>query len=261
LRLYNNVEVFDGTTTQTYKNVMGILREIGITEQVVALSMVPAETPAEQSFRVNVNRAGFSNVYRTNQFTRTYLTETTVSTGRFDDVLHVHDVRKLVQVLEFTETPDGDNFVRVPVNNADQITAIIIVDGLGTVITDYTIDQPVTGGNTNYLNNNNSLGITINEPYYGPVAITVAVGNRVYIQGEYVGFTSVNLVDNTITGLKRGLSGTITNSVFEQYSTVQGMLERDRFPQEWYSVNWYDRYAPLQLNTTEQAWFLRQQLP
>jgi hypothetical protein len=39
------------------------------------------------------------------------------------------------------------------------------------------------------------------------------------------------------------------------------MLDRDLMIQEDYNVNWYDEYAPLQLNTTPQALFLQQQFP
>jgi hypothetical protein len=106
------------------------------------------------------------------------------------------------------------------------------------------------------------MGVYIYVPTYtGTLSVTVAVGNRAIIQSEEIMFTSIDLDGNTITGLRRGLNNTITNSVFNQYSTVQSMLDRDLMNQEDYNVNWYDEYAPLQLNTTPQALFLQQQFP
>jgi hypothetical protein len=261
LRLYNDVPVTDGSGTTTYRNVLGILREINTDNQTIALSMAPAETPAELSFRVDVGKYQTYSVYRTNQFSRTWLTETTLSTGRIDDVLHVADARRLVEVLEFVETPDINNTFNVKVGSASKVTSVKIIDSASKEITDYTIDQPEVGGNPQWYSNNQSLFITINESYTGPVSVTVAVGNLAYIQGEFVGFTTIDLENNTISGLQRGLQGTITNTVFNQYSTVQSVLSRDRMIQEWYDQSWYDQYAPLQINTTAPALFLQQQVP
>lgn len=261
LRLYNNVFYTDMTGSQFFKNTLGILREITPTDQVVALSMAPAETPGETSFRVSVDKYAQPAVYRTNQFTRTYLTQETLSTGRLDDVLHLADAKKVVQVHEFLEVPDPNNIVNLVTGNASAITGIKIVDSASNLITNYTINPATTGTGTIDANNNQSVYIQINDFYIGPLTITVAVGNLLYIQGEYVGFTSIDLDTNTVTGLRRGLMGTITNTVFSQYSTVQSVLPRDRFPAEWYNENWYDRYAPLQLNYTPQAVFLNQQTP
>lgn len=261
LRLYNSIAVTSGTGTTTYRNVMGILREMNIDNQTVALSMVPAETPGELSFRIDIGKYQTSKVYRTNQYTRTWLTETTISTGRIDDVLHVADARRLVDVIEEVHTPDADDTFRVMVGSANKVTGLKIVDSASKVITDYTIDAPVIAGTDQIFSNNQSLLITINESYTGSVTVTVAIGNLIYVQGEFVGFTSIDLDNNTVTGLQRAQQGTITNAVFDQYSTVQSVLAQDMMRPEWYDSTWYDQNAPLQLNTSTPALFLQQQVP
>lgn len=261
LRLYNNVYYTDGTGSQYFKNTLGVLREITPLDQVIALSMVPAENPGETSFRVSVDKYAQPAIYRTNQFTRTYLTQQTVSTGRIDDVLHVADISRLLKIQQHVLTPDVNDIIGVVTGNALATTAIKIVDSLGTVISDYVINPAQAASSDLTANNNQSLNIKINQPYVGSVTVTTGVGNIAYIQGEYVGFTKADLDNNTLTGLRRGLYGTITNTVFEQYSTAQSVLDRDRFPANWYDENWYDRYAPLQLNYTVQAAFLNQHNP
>ena len=259
LRLYNNVDV-PGGTPEIEPNVLGILCEISPNDQVAYLSMVPAETPGELSFRINSTKNNVQTCWRTNGFTKTYLTETTYSTGRIDDVLHVQDARKLVNVYEYSVIPDSNNVIHVGNFPADQVSMIKIVDSTATEITDFVVNDPVVLGDEYSATNN--MGVYIYVPTYtGTLSVTVAVGNRAIIQSEEIMFTSIDLDGNTITGLRRGLNNTITNSVFNQYSTVQSMLDRDLMNQEDYNVNWYDEYAPLQLNTTPQALFLQQQFP
>jgi hypothetical protein len=260
LRLYNNV-VTGGPSATVIPNVLGVLTEISTTNQLVVLSMAPAANPNALSFRLNVTAAGAGSVWRTNCFTQTYLTETTYSTGRFDDVLHVHDASRLVETHTFTVTPDAQSVFRVGEFAANQVTGIVIVDALDNHITDYAINAAEVAGTEYTTNRNISLDITVQESYTGPLTVTVAVGNKLIVQSEQIQFTSIDLVNNTVTGLLRGRNGTITNTVFEKYSTVQSMLDRDQMSAQDYTVNWYDEYAPLQLNVTPQALFLQQQNP
>jgi hypothetical protein len=156
--------------------------------------------------------------------------------------------------------PDSNNVIYVGNFPADQVSMIKIVDSTATEITNFVVNDPVVLGDEYIVTNN--MGAYIYVPTFtGALSVTVAVGNRAIIQSEEIMFTSIDLDSNTITGLRRGLNNTITNSVFNQYSTVQSMLDRDLMSQEDYNVNWYDEYAPLQLNTTPQALFLQQQFP
>jgi hypothetical protein len=225
--------------------------------------MVPAETPAELNFRVNVTKSNVQTAWRTNGFTQTYLTDTTYSTGRFDDVLYVQDASKLVEVQNFTVSPDVNNVAVVAGITANQVTSIKIVDSSLNLITDYTLNPAEVNG-TEYVTTNNSvLNILINQSYTGPLAVQLAIGNKIIVQSEQIEFTSVDLesVPNRVTGLKRGQNTTITNTVFNKYSTVQSVLNRDLMLEEQYAYSWYDEYAPLQLNNTPAALFLQQQNP
>jgi hypothetical protein len=173
----------------------------------------------------------------------------------------VHDASRLVETHTFTVTPDAQSVFRVGEFAANQVTGIVIVDALDNHITDYAINAAEVAGTEYTTNRNISLDITVQESYTGPLTVTVAVGNKLIVQSEQIQFTSIDLVNNTVTGLLRGRNGTITNTVFEKYSTVQSMLDRDQMSAQDYTVNWYDEYAPLQLNVTPQALFLQQQNP
>ena len=94
------------------------------------------------------------------------------------------------------------------------------------------------------------------------LTITVLVGNLIYINGEQIKFTSVDLATNTLTGLQRGSNGTGEQSVIPLYSEVFGILSSNRMSNLDYDMTWnsYDYNAtegdPLQISNTDPAIFL-----
>lgn len=177
------------------------------------------------SFRITVNKAGYGTVYNTNPYTRTFLTQDFVSTDSIADVLYVDDASKLVTVNIITVTTDSNGLASIP-GNTRTLSSLTL-----NIPNGYTVSQSES---TNTI----SLQIAgITSPT--TVTVTYCFGNMLLINSEYIQFTSIDIVNNTVTGLLRGRKGTITNSTLAAGTVVQSVLDRDRMPeQDWYRW-WY----------------------
>lgn len=92
------------------------------------------------------------------------------------------------------------------------------------------------------------------------VEITVWVGNTVVINGEYIRFTEFSLEhdNNNISGLTRGVNGSIVNPSIPVGSLVRPILPKNMLPAGYYGYSWNDsRNNPLQISETPAAEFLR----
>lgn len=217
------------------------------------------------SFRITVNKAGYGTVYNTNPYTRTVLTEDFVSTGSIADVLSVDDASKLVTVR--TQTVTTDNTGRAVITgNTLTLTSVKL-----SISNQFTVSQ---GDNVNSI----VLQIAgITTPTV--VTVTYCFGNMLLINSEYIQFTSIDLDNNTVTGLLRGRKGTITNAEIPAGTVVQSVLDRDRLPEKdwyewWYGTagwnvppwndgGWSEGYesGTLYASTTEAAEFLKRTVP
>ena len=91
------------------------------------------------------------------------------------------------------------------------------------------------------------------------LTISILEGNLLYLNGEQIRFSSVDLVANTISGLQRGANGTGVRSLTPAYSEVYGLLSKNRMSDLLYNNTWNDGDVdggPLQVSTTEGALFL-----
>jgi hypothetical protein len=101
------------------------------------------------------------------------------------------------------------------------------------------------------------------------VIVTVAEGNMMLVNSEFIGFTSVDFVNNSVTGLQRGRNGTITNQLIERDTDVQSVLDRDRLRVQYYNQWWYGNGVDspvsfdgtLYESTSESALFLKKTTP
>ena len=95
------------------------------------------------------------------------------------------------------------------------------------------------------------------------MTITVLEGNLIFINGEQIKFSQVDLLTNTISGLQRGANGTGAQSVIPIYSEVYGLISNNQLPIANYINTWNSNTYntaegdPLQISTTESAIFLR----
>jgi hypothetical protein len=93
------------------------------------------------------------------------------------------------------------------------------------------------------------------------VTVSLIIGNIVEINGEKIKFNSININNNTITGLTRGVQGTTTLETHTKNSIGFGISPARRLTETQYSENWnsYEITSfgdPLQISTTTEGIFL-----
>jgi hypothetical protein len=236
-------------------NQVSILSPINSLAEVIITSMIPSATPNEEVYLLNVNQTNQASVYRANTLTRTWLTQPLYNTS---SSIQVHDVTRITDsVIENTTTPspevNGNYHVGITADK-NIISAISVYNTTtGMMVTSYTIKV---------INLAPTLVITAGVSTGDDLVITVIEGNLVYINGEQIKFTSVNLATNTLSGLQRGANGTGEQAVIPLYSEVFGILSSNRMTNTQYNKEW-NSYVynttdgdPLQISQTAAAIFL-----
>lgn len=95
------------------------------------------------------------------------------------------------------------------------------------------------------------------------LTITEILGNLIYINGEQIRFSTVDFVNNTLTGLIRGYNGTGIQPIDNEYTQVYGILSTNKLNNILYYDTWNSKVYnlvkgdPLQISTTIAAKFLR----
>ena len=240
-------------------NNLTILATIDQGDQVIVTSMIPTATPNEEVYLLNVDQSNEPDVIRTNMYTRTWVTQPVYP---LVDTIYVDDVRRVTTT--FTQ---------------EEITPVA-VDGRYSfgLIADKTMIAQITVYN-------NTKAILLNpQTYYVEIeklspelriitgsfispgdelTITTLQGNLLYVNGEQIGFTTVNFENNTISGLLRGANGTGIQPIIPKYVEVFGILSENIMSMTSYDETWNsDIYNltdgdPLQISVTTPAEFLR----
>ena len=240
-------------------NEVSILTEIATGDVVIIESMMPSATPNEEVYLLNVNQAQDAVVYRANTQTRTRLTE---PLSNVDNTIYVNDVTRLTDtVIQNVVTPAA-------------------VDGIYSI--GLTADKRIISSVTVY---NNTTGQTISSSNYEVViealapilkitagayisagnslTITVLEGNLIYVSGEQIKFTQVDLANNTLSGLQRGANGTGVQVYIPVYAELFGLLSNNMMTSVQYGETWNSNIYnptdgdPLQISETAAATFLR----
>lgn len=195
----------------------------GLVTDLLNLLVNTSEMPVNH--RIIIDRFGNHSVHNNNPYTQTTLTSDFISVGDLEDTLVVDDVSKLVTLT----------------------TKTVITDSTGKFLFLGVDSNKVVGIN---LSVSNSFtwracgfdGIEVNvNGITSPTTmnVTVAVGNMLLLNSEFIKFSSIDLDTNKIFGLQRGLKGSITNSFVAAGTIVQGLLDRDKLEnQQWYQW-WY----------------------
>jgi len=237
-------------------NNLSILATIQAGDVVIITSMMPSPTPNEQVFLLNVNTINQGTVYRANTQTRTWLVEPLYN---IHDTIYVNDVTRLTDTV------------------IQNVTAPAPVDGIYSI--GLTADKNLISNITVFNVSTNSI---ISSDYYyilvenlspilkitsgvttgNSLLITVLEGNTLFINGEQIKFTTVDIDLNSITGLQRGANGTGEQVYIPQYTEVFGLLSSNRMTNILYNQTWnsYDYNEtlgdPLQISNTQAAVFL-----
>lgn len=222
----------------------------GVVSDNVQITVSTADT--QLNFRISVDKYGYLSVHNVNSvFTQTVLTTDFVSTGSITDVISVADASVLVDVTTHTITtapiiididgvPTVFGVATVSGIDAKRMTAPIILSISGI---------PMPNAFTWRSINADTIELTISGTSTTTLDATFTVGNVLLLKNEFIGFSSIDLTTNTVTGLRRGLSGTITNSFVAAMTVVQSVLARDMLPVE-YNEQWWYGPGPYILTTT-----------
>lgn len=240
-------------------NEISILTEIEPSDSVIITSMMPSATPNEEVYLLNVNQTEDSSVYRANTQTRTWLTQALYNT---DDTIFVSDVTRITDVVT------QNNTVAAAVNGY----YVIGLNADKRIISDIKVYNNTTG---QFISNSNfELSIENIAPVLkitpgayvsvgNSLTITILEGNLIFINGEQIKFSEVDLTANTISGLQRGANGTGAQEYIPIYSEVFGLISNNQLPIADYVNTWNSNTYnttegdPLQISTTESAIFLR----
>ena len=238
-------------------NEVGILTEIQSGDQVIITSMIPNATPDEEIYINIVDAIGNAAVYRQNSSTTTWVTQPVYD---LSNTIYVNDVTQITEQTVQTEvvptavsgsyyiglTADKNLITSVTVYNNSTLQTLpasaysVVLDDLTPTL---KITSGVTAGNT--------------------VTITVLQGNMIYVNGEFIGFTEVDVENNALIGLYRGTDGTPAEFYIPEYAKVFGLLSSQRLPDVYYDQTW-NSYVwnttlgdPLQISDTIPANFLK----
>jgi hypothetical protein len=235
---------------------LSILSPITSADSITITSMIPSATPNQLVYLQNVNKNGIGTVYRANTDTRTWLVEPLYYTN---EIIYVSDVTRITDTL------------------VQNVVAPAAVDGIISIGLDAdknTISQVIVYNTTtsSYVNSNNYsiviidlapiLHITDEVTVGNSLIITTIEGNLLYINGEQIRFSTVDLVNNTISGLQRGSNGTGILDYIPKYSEVFGILSNNLLPSVNYNLTWNSNVYnvndgdPLQISETNAAIFL-----
>jgi hypothetical protein len=221
--------------------------------------MMPSATPNEEVFLINVNQQGSGVAYRANTQTRTWLVAPLSNT---DTIIYVDDVTRLTDVVTQVETVPAveDGYFYIGLEADKRIISSVTVYN-------NTTSQTISSSNYEIVIENLSPVLKITAGAYitagNSLTITVLEGNLLYVNGEQIKFSSVDLANNAVTGLQRGTNGTGEQTFIPLYSEVFSILSNNQMSSVDYSDTWnsavYNTVEgdPLQISTTESAIFLR----
>jgi hypothetical protein len=235
---------------------LSILLPIITTDSITITSMIPSATPNQLVYLQNVNKNQIGSVYRANIDTRTWLVEPLYYTN---DTIYVSDITRITDtVLQNVVAPAAvDGIISIGLdadkNTISQVivyntttSSYVATSNYSVVIVDLSPKLEIIGG---VVAGNN-------------LVVTTIEGNLIYINGEQIRFTTVDLANNTITGLQRGSNGTGILDYIPTYSEVFGILSNNLLPSVNYNLTWNSNIYnvtdgdPLQISETNAAYFL-----
>jgi len=235
---------------------LSILSPITSADSITITSMIPSATPNQLVYLQNVNKNGVGTVYRANTDTRTWLVEPLYY---INETIYVSDVTRITDTviqnvvapaavdgtISIGLTADKNTISQVIVYNATT-SSYVATSNYTIVIVDSAPELEITGG---VVAGNN-------------LVITTIEGNLIYINGEQIRFNTVDLAENSLTGLQRGSNGTGILDYIPKYSEVFGILSNNLLPNANYNLTWNSNVYnvtdgdPLQISETTAAIFL-----
>lgn len=243
-------------------NEVSILTSIDPSDEVIITSMIPSATPNQDMYMVTINKLADPTVYRANTLTRTWLTAPLYNT---DETIYIDDASRVTNTIVQQEIAPAvvDNAVSIGLIADKQIISMITVyNNTTSSYIDSQYYEVLIVDLSPILNIADIGGVAEGDE----LTITIVEGNLIYINGEQIRFTSVDLTNNTLSGLQRGANGTGEQGYIPLYTEVFSMLSENVLPSADYTQTW-NSYVyntvngdPLQLSTTSSANFLKRDI-
>jgi hypothetical protein len=217
--------------------------------------MVTGASPNSMSFNYSINKYSEASIYRANPQDGSWLTQ---EFKLNDDTMYFYNVSNLVET--FTTSVNAvtvglNTYARVQcdINEIKEVLVYNVTVGQNIESTNYGIT--LLDGKSTVLFTG---GVTAGDL----VRITLTVGNIVEIEGERIKFDSIDTVNNTITGLTRGIQGTSSARTHSQYAIGYGINNARKLSEAGYNSTWNSENIvaygdPLQISDTTYAKFLQ----
>ena len=243
------------------QNDLSLLIPITNTDNITITSMIPSATPNSETFAINVNKFDIPSVYRIGSHTLTWITEPLYD---ISETIQVNDARSLVNIIVQEEIAPApvDDIITIGLDADKRIITNI-------QIYNETTETLLSSNDFSYsiVDVSPVVNITNNVSEGDIVIITTTEGAFVYISGEQIKFTNIDLETNTLSGLQRGVNGTGVISYSPEYTPILSILSKNKLPDSYYNVTWnpidqavYNttKGDPLQISVTNPANFLNQ---
>lgn len=236
-------------------NEMSILAEISSSDDVLVTAIVTGASPNQNTYNTTINKSTEPSIYRANLEDGSWLTQEFFST---DEEMYFFNVSNLVNTLVTSgnvTTEDSLVFTYVQCT-LSQVKQVFVYNE--TTIT----ELPSSDFGIRLLNGKPAVVFTSGVEVGDSVSITLIVGNTIEINGERIRFEFIDINNNTISGLTRGVNGTRAAAGHAQYSMGYGINDARKLPDSYYSVTWNSENVttkgdPLQISTTDAALFLQ----
>jgi hypothetical protein len=229
--------------------------------------MIPTATPNETVYIGNVNKSNQQSIFRSNSLTRTWLT---YGLQDIDDVIYLEDVSRVTEsIVQEVTAPvvSIEDTMSIGLNgDKNTISEVIVYNNNTSLLVDPTEYRIVIENTAPIL----VIDIDPTTPAIeedDSLTITVILGNLIYINGEQIRYTTVDFVENTLSGLQRGANGTGKLTYIPKFTTVYGILSSNMLPELYNGFSWnsfnYNLVDgdPLQISTTYPANFLNADVP
>jgi hypothetical protein len=239
-------------------NEVSILAKIVPGDQVIITSMIPTATPNRTQYINIVNGNNSPSVYRIVQSNTTWLSQ---DLSFSDNTMVVNDISKLVTHKKIITTAPAlvDGVHKVGLDAEKNSIVSITVNNI-------TKGQVVGDNNYKLIIDGLTPTLRINPGTYisqgDQLVIDILEGSPIYVNGEIIKFTEVDLTNNTLSGLSRGVNGTAQQTIIPKYTNIYSLSNINKLPDTEYNVVWnsniYNQTLgdPLQFSDTEAASFL-----
>ena len=261
-RLYVTINGYrvpsDKLTLNDY-NELSILTQIVPRDVVIITSMIPTATPNEEIYINFVDTLNNGVVYRENATNVSWLTSPIYE---LSTDISVNDVKSLtfekIQNSVVSAPTDGNYIIGIDADKNSILTVTVTNETTSSLISNeyYSI---VIEDMSPVLKISSQAGVAQGDT----VEIKVLLGGTIVINGEQIKFGSVDIENNKLLEIQRGVNGTGVQLIIPTYTKVSALssinlLSQFEYDSLWNSDN-FDTVLgdPLQVSTTSAAMFLR----